>query len=165
MLNCYIGLGSNLEEPRQQVSRAISELATFRSSALIRVSSLYHSKAIGPKQADYINAVAELETTQSASELLVKMQELESAHGRVRLQHWGPRTLDLDLLLYGHEQINNKQLTVPHPEMINRNFVLIPLYEIAAELTIPGMGKLADLVAQIDHGGVEIIDPNECRDE
>ena len=162
MSSCYIGLGSNLEEPRQQVILAISELAALPSSTLLKTSSLYQSKPLGPQdQPDFVNAVAELKTALSAQLLLSHLQEIESSHHRSREIHWGPRTLDLDILLYGSDEIDNADLKIPHPEIRNRNFVLIPLYEIAAELTIPGMGKIAELVRQIDQSGLEIIQASE----
>jgi 2-amino-4-hydroxy-6-hydroxymethyldihydropteridine diphosphokinase len=162
MFTCYIGLGSNLEQPRQQIACAVSELASLPLSRLVCVSSQYQSKPHGPQnQPDYINAVAELQTSLPALTLLAELQAIESKHKRVRLQHWGPRTLDLDLLLYGDEQIELEQLKVPHAELLNRNFVLIPLYEIAAELTIPGVGSLKDLLTKIDQSGLEIIDLDE----
>lgn len=159
MLTCYIGLGSNLEQPRRQVACAVSELASLTSSRLGRVSSQYRSKPHGPQdQPDYINAVVELQTSLPALRLLFELQAIESRHKRMRLQHWGPRTLDLDLLLYGEEKIALEQLTVPHAELVNRNFVLIPLFEIAPELTIPGAGSVKDLLTKIDKSGLEIID-------
>lgn len=162
MFSCYIGLGSNLERPRQQIVRAISELDSLTSSRLVCVSSLYQSKALGPQdQPDYINAVAELETSLPALTLLSHMQSIETEHKRVRLQHWGPRTLDLDLLLYGEELIENERLKVPHREMSNRNFVLVPMFEIAPELIIPGVGSLKDLVAGIDRSGLEKLELDE----
>ncbi len=166
MLRCYVGLGSNLEGPRQQIVRAISELGALGSSRLVNVSSLYSSKPLGPQdQPDFVNAVAELETSLPALTLFARLQNIESGHQRVKQQHWGPRTLDLDLLLYGEEQFAYEHLQVPHPEIINRNFVLIPLYEIAPELTIPGMGKIEDLVKQVENSGLEIIDANRCQQE
>lgn len=162
MFTCYIGLGSNLEQPRQQIVCAVSELAALTSSRLVRVSSQYRSKPHGPQdQPDYINAVAQLQTSLPALTLLAELQAIELKHKRVRLQHWGPRTLDLDLLLYGQEQIELEQLTVPHAELVNRNFVLVPLFEIAPELTIPGAGSLKGLLTKIDQSGLEIIDLDE----
>ena len=162
MSSCYIGLGSNIEGPRDQVIQAISELAELPSSTLLKTSSLYQSKPLGPQdQPDFINAVAELETSLSVQKLLSYLQEIESNHHRSREIHWGPRTLDLDILLYDAVEIDNADLKIPHPEIRNRNFVLIPLYEIAAELTIPGMGKLAELVRQIDRSGLDKIQVTE----
>jgi len=162
MSSCYIGLGSNIEGPRDQVIQAISELAELPSSTLLKTSSLYQSKPLGLQdQPDFINAVAELETSLSVRKLLSYLQEIESNHHRSREIHWGPRTLDLDILLYDAVEIDNADLKIPHPEIRNRNFVLIPLYEIAVELTIPGMGKLAELVRQIDRSGLDKIQVTE----
>jgi 2-amino-4-hydroxy-6-hydroxymethyldihydropteridine diphosphokinase len=159
MFSCYVGLGSNLEQPRQQIVRAISELNALASSRLVCVSSLYQSKPLGPQdQPDYINAVAELETGLPALTLLSHMQTIESEHKRVKNQRWGPRTLDLDILLYGDEQMEHEQLTVPHPQMAKRDFVLVPLYEIAPELIIPGVGKLKDLLTELEPSGLEKLD-------
>ena len=164
MISCYVGLGSNIEEPRQQIVKAISELRSLASSRLLCTSSLYLSKPLGPQdQPDFVNAVVELETTLSALDLLSRLQNIESQHKRVRKERWGPRTLDLDLLLYGEEKIEDERLKVPHPEILNRNFVLIPLYEIAPELTIAGMGKIEDLVKRVDQSGLVIISANECH--
>jgi 2-amino-4-hydroxy-6-hydroxymethyldihydropteridine diphosphokinase len=162
MSSCYIGLGSNIEGPRDQVIQAISELAELPSSTLLKTSSLYQSKPLGLQdQPDFINAVAELETSLSVRKLLSYLQEIESNHHRSREIHWGPRTLDLDILLYDAVEIDNADLKIPHPEIRNRNFVLIPLYEIAVELTIPGMGKLAELVRQIDRSSLDKIQVTE----
>jgi 2-amino-4-hydroxy-6-hydroxymethyldihydropteridine diphosphokinase len=162
MRSCYIGLGSNIEGPRQQVIQAISELAELPSSTLLKTSSLYISKPLGPQdQPDFVNAVAELETSLPALKLLSHLQEIENSHFRSRIEHWGPRTLDLDILLYGADEIANADLQIPHPEIRNRNFVLIPLYEIAAELTIPGMGKLSELIEQIDRSDLKKIQADE----
>lgn len=162
MVRCFIGLGSNLGQPRQQLVRALSELASLKSSKLISKSTLYISKPLGPQdQPDYINAVAELETSLSALTLLSNMQAIETEHQRVRTEHWGPRTLDLDLLLYGQEKISVEQLKVPHPEMAGRNFVLYPLSEIAPDLIIPGLGRLKNLLAKLDDSNLQKLDPDE----
>ncbi len=144
---CYIGLGSNLDQPVQQLQRALEELTQLPATTLISHSSLYCSAPVGPQdQPDFINAVAALSTHLSAHELLDALQGLEQAHSRVRVRHWGPRTLDLDLLLYGTETINTERLKVPHPFMTERNFVLYPLAEIAPMCEIPGAGTLASLL-------------------
>jgi 2-amino-4-hydroxy-6-hydroxymethyldihydropteridine diphosphokinase len=162
MVRCFIGLGSNLEQPRQQIVQAFSEMASITSSKLMCQSSLYTSKPLGPQdQPDYINAVVELETSLSALTLLSNMQAIESEHQRVSTGHWGPRTLDLDLLLYGQEKISHERLKVPHPEMAMRNFVLYPLFELAPNLIIPGLGSLAYLKAELDDSGLQKLDPDE----
>lgn len=145
-VTAYIGLGSNLENPRQQVRQALDELAALSQTTLDAASSLYKSRAFGPKgQPDYINAVARIKTHLSPLDLLDTLQAIENAHGRVRKVRWGARTLDLDLLLYGGQEIRHERLTVPHPEMHRRAFVLSPLHEIAPDLAIPGRGEISSL--------------------
>jgi 2-amino-4-hydroxy-6-hydroxymethyldihydropteridine diphosphokinase len=137
-IKCFIGLGSNLDNPVTQVATALLELERLDQCRNLIHSSLYRSDPVGPPgQPDYINAVASLETSLQPLELLDAMQAIEQQHQRVRIQHWGPRTLDLDLLLFGDQLINNDRLTVPHPYLQERNFVLFPLAEIAPELSIP----------------------------
>lgn len=133
----YIGLGSNLESPVEQVLQALNELATLPLSRLAAASSLYASRPVGPQdQPDFINAVAALETGLSPLALLDQLQALEQHHRRRRQRHWGPRTLDLDLLLYAHNHINTPRLRVPHPHMTTRAFVLAPLAELAPALEL-----------------------------
>jgi 2-amino-4-hydroxy-6-hydroxymethyldihydropteridine diphosphokinase len=157
----YIGLGSNLENPTLQVETALQRLATLKQSSLLAHSSLYRTRPIGPQdQPDFINAVASLETTLDAGGLLEQLQAIEQAHRRIRGgERWGPRTLDLDLLLYGEACIDMPYLRVPHPEMANRAFVLLPLSEIAPQdMEIPQLGRLRDLLLKISGEGVERLD-------
>ena len=141
----YVGLGSNLEQPRQQVQRAAVELEQL-AVANFRMSSLYASKAIGPgQQPDYVNAVAGFDFGESAGALLERLHGIEAAHRRVRRQRWGARTLDLDLLLFGEQRIDTPKLRVPHPRLAERPFVLYPLLELDPELDVPGLGPLAEL--------------------
>jgi len=157
-VQCYIGLGSNLEDPRFQVSSALEELNQIPRTRLLEASSLYRSDPVGPQdQPDFINAVALLETELEAHQLLDQLQALEQSHRRVRKQHWGPRTLDLDLLLYGEEQIATERLSVPHPYMQERGFVLWPLAEIAADLILPDGSRLSDLLVVNPMGTLERI--------
>jgi 2-amino-4-hydroxy-6-hydroxymethyldihydropteridine diphosphokinase len=137
----YIGLGSNLSEPIKQVQIAIDEIQKIMQSDVIRVSSLYLSKPMGPQnQDDYINAVLALKTTLSPLELLDALQSIETKAGRVRKENrWGARILDLDIILFGNEIINNDRLIVPHYGMREREFVLLPLAEIAPSLIIPSL--------------------------
>lgn len=145
----YIGIGSNLEDPLQQVQNAIIELAQLPASQLVKSSSLYRSKPLGPKdQPDFINAVIALETQLPPLSLLDALQALELQYGRVRTSHWGPRTLDLDVLLYDQQQLQTERLILPHPGLKNRIFVLKPLMEIAPELVLPSGERLADLLMQ-----------------
>lgn len=119
-------------------------------------SSLYKSPPMGPPdQPEYINAVAQLDTELSPEALLEALLALEKRHGRERGEKWGPRSLDLDILLYGNEQIDNERLTIPHPGLPERAFVLYPLQEIDKDLTIPGQGPLRDLLARCPRGGLE----------
>ena len=145
--NAYIGIGSNLETPVDQVQQAIQELADLPHCQLLKASSLYASKPMGPQdQPDYINAVVQLGTDLEPLDLLDTLQELEHLHRRVRKQHWGPRTLDLDILLYNQETIDHARLQVPHPGLAQRNFVLYPLAEINSQLSLPDGTSLQQLL-------------------
>jgi 2-amino-4-hydroxy-6-hydroxymethyldihydropteridine diphosphokinase len=137
----YIGLGSNLSEPIKQVQAAVNEIKSIVHSDVINVSSLYLSKPMGPQnQDDYINAVLALETKLTPLELLDTLQSIENKAGRVRKENrWGARILDLDILLFGNEIINTERLIVPHYGMKEREFVLLPLAEIAADLILPSL--------------------------
>lgn len=147
----HIGLGSNLEDSRQHIQSALTQLGRIHATRLAARSSLYRSIAIGPPdQPDYVNAAATLCTELAPHELLDELQAIERLHGRKRTLRWGPRTLDLDLLLFGDQQIHSARLTVPHPQMHLRAFVLIPLLEIAPQIEIPGHGAAADLLTAID---------------
>ncbi|NDL70944.1 2-amino-4-hydroxy-6-hydroxymethyldihydropteridine diphosphokinase [Vreelandella alkaliphila] len=133
MTLAYIGLGSNLDDPISQIRHALSELGELPLCQLVATSSLYTTRPVGPQdQPDFINAVAALETKLSPLALLDQLQALEQRHRRRRLQHWGPRTLDLDLLLYDQEMIKRPRLQVPHPYMHERAFVLVPLEELVS---------------------------------
>lgn len=153
----YIGLGSNLDNPLQQIRSAaqtISDLADVDDSLL---SPLYSSQPVGPQdQPDYINAVMRFKTRLAPLELLKQLQAIENQHGRVRSIRWGARTLDLDLLLYDDLILNLPELIVPHPELKNRSFVLYPLADIAPEnLLIPGMVSLSNLLAACSAEGLQ----------
>ncbi|MFW1918682.1 2-amino-4-hydroxy-6-hydroxymethyldihydropteridine diphosphokinase [Acinetobacter baumannii] len=130
----YIGLGSNLGDSRQILSEAIAKL---KSLGEVKVSKLYQSPPMGPQdQPNYLNAVAQLKTELLPLDLLDHLQRFEQEAGRVRLRHWGERTLDLDLLIYGNEKIQNERLTVPHVGILQRDFVVIPLLDLDADLHI-----------------------------
>lgn len=153
-LPVYVGLGSNLGNPEAQVRRALDALGRIPGARLARHSRLYRSAPVGvPDQPDYVNGVALLETRLPALALLDALQAIEVAQGRQRDgTRWGPRTLDLDLLLYGAHRITGPRLEIPHPEMHRRPFVLVPLAEIAPPgLHIPGLGELADLRVAYAH--------------
>ena len=152
----YIGIGSNLDDPVEQVRSAFGALDAIDSTRLNARSSLYRSQPVGcAEQPDFVNAVARLESDLAAQTLLERLLGLERAAGRVRTRPNGPRTLDLDLLLFDDDCIESERLVVPHPRMHERAFVLIPLTEIAPDVIIPGLGPAADLLARIDCGGVE----------
>lgn len=165
MVKTLIGLGSNLDDPQQQILRALQELSQLPQSKLIKQSSLYETEPMDPltspgQAADvqplYINAVAELMTELEPEALLDQLQSIETAHQRVRgAVQWGPRTLDLDLLLYGDENIATQRLTVPHPGVTERNFVLIPMVEICPELKLPDGRAISELPACHDQHGVK----------
>jgi len=154
MALAYIGLGSNLEDPLAQITHAFDELAEIAQTALLERSAIYSSQAIGPEQPDYINAVALLDTHLEPLALLTALQAIEQAHQRLRIQHWGPRTLDLDLLLYGDQSINLERLTVPHPYLTQRSFVLYPLSDITPNLHLPDGTPLAELLSRCPADGL-----------
>lgn len=151
MTRVYIALGSNLANPLHQVQSALNALAELPQTKLIATSSLYRTPPLGPQdQPDYLNAVVALDTDLSAENLLDHTQKIELEHGRVRKdERWGPRTLDLDILLFGDEIISTERLTVPHYDMKNRQFMLYPLAEIAPELRFPSGESLQSVIAQL----------------
>ncbi len=159
MTHVYVGLGSNLDNPEAQLSKAITQLEKLPASDYLKCSAFYQSKPVGPQdQPDFVNAVAMLDTGLGALTLLDYLHAIEDQQGRVRdEERWGPRILDLDLLLYGDEQINEDRLIVPHPEMHKRDFVLFPLHEIAPDLDIPGLGPVADLLGLVKSNGTKKI--------
>ena len=148
VITAYIGLGANLNDPAAQIEHAFDELARIPSTRLVVRSSLYASAPVGnANQPDFINAVAQLETKLAPRALLTNLLEIEQRHGRARSFRNAPRTLDLDLLLYAAAHFHEDHLTLPHPRMTERAFVLLPLTEIAPELMIPGRGRAADWIA------------------
>lgn len=155
-VTAYLGLGSNLDDPAAQVARAVTTLGRLRDSRLLAVSRFYRNPPMGPQdQPDYVNAVVALETFLEPRELLAEMQAIERAQGRDRSgPRWGPRTIDLDLLAYGEQVIDEPQLHVPHPGVAERAFVLVPLAEIAPDARLPGLAPLATLLAGVDRQSV-----------
>jgi 2-amino-4-hydroxy-6-hydroxymethyldihydropteridine diphosphokinase len=152
----YIGVGSNQTDPTKQAKLAIERLRHLTNSVFCDCSSLYHSAPMGPQdQPDYINAVVKIDTQLTAIELLDELQKIELSQGRVRKENrWGPRTLDLDIILYGNEVINNARLTIPHYGMKEREFVLYPLLEIDKELCLPNGKALSQLTADCHKNGL-----------
>ena len=157
MVLACIGLGSNLGDPQAQVCQAFVALAALPSSRLVAQSPLYRSRPLGPSgQPDYINAAAALETALAPLDLLAALKQIEQASGRVRGgERWGPRELDLDILLYGQRRLQEKDLVIPHPELARRNFVVAPLHDILPALEVPGVGSLAGLRRQLGMSGLE----------
>lgn len=153
----YVGVGSNLDDPLKQVRQALAELDSIARTRCVLRSSLYRSAPMGPQdQPQYVNAVAGLDTELAPLDLLHALQAVEERHGRTRSAlRWGPRTLDLDLLMYADRQIESAELTIPHPGLHERPFVLYPLAEIAADLIVPGRGSLAELVAALPAAELE----------
>ncbi|MFP5344473.1 MAG: 2-amino-4-hydroxy-6-hydroxymethyldihydropteridine diphosphokinase [Gammaproteobacteria bacterium] len=156
----YIALGGNLDGPLRHIKTALTELQDLAVHPL-QHSALYRSAPHGPvAQPDYLNAVAALDTALDAGQLLTQLLAIEIRHGRIRTgERWGPRTLDLDLLLYDDMQCTDDNLSLPHPRLRERNFVLYPLYEIAPQLHIPGGGTLRELVRRCPaHGLTRLTD-------
>lgn len=163
MTRAFIGLGSNQGDPHCRLDRALAALGELPRSALIRCSPRYWSAPVGdPGQPDFLNAVAELETALEPLDLLNRMHRIEDRLGRVRdpERRWGPRTIDLDLLLYGHAVIRQAGLVVPHPRMARRAFVLKPLTDLAPSLEVPGLAKVSELLDELDAGGVRCAQPD-----
>lgn len=148
-----IGIGSNLKDPVSQVHQAIAHLSSLRDSRLLNVSGLYRNPPMGPAgQPDYVNAVALILTRLDARTLLESLQAVERLQGRDRDGgvRWGPRCIDLDILTYGQREISEDGLTIPHPGISQRNFVLFPLLDVAPELDVPGIGKVRQLARGVD---------------
>jgi 2-amino-4-hydroxy-6-hydroxymethyldihydropteridine diphosphokinase len=155
----YIGVGSNLADPAQQVRVALERLAGLPRTRRVAVSPLYGSRPLGPvAQPDFVNAAVGLLTQLSASELLEQLRALETAFGRPpQRQRWGPRVLDLDLLSYAQEQRTDTNLTLPHPGIVARNFVLYPLGDIAPDLELPGLGRVTELKGRVTSEGLSLL--------
>ncbi|HEV7631840.1 MAG TPA: 2-amino-4-hydroxy-6-hydroxymethyldihydropteridine diphosphokinase [Steroidobacteraceae bacterium] len=154
-LPAYIGIGSNVDGPRAQVLTAFDALAQIPQTLLVARSPLYTSRPHGPvAQDDFVNAAAGLLTQLDAAQLLQQLRAIESARGRRREQRWGPRNIDLDLLVFADQRIETPELTVPHPGIVERNFVLYPLSDIAPQLQVPGVGRVADLKERVDPAGI-----------
>ena len=159
-IDAYIGLGSNLEEPSVQLAQAVIALSALPDTTLVAQSPFYRSRPVGPQdQPDFVNGAVWLRTALPALDLLDHLQAIEQAHGRERIQHWGPRTLDLDLLIYGAETIEESRLTVPHAELPNRDFVLQPLLDLNPDLSLPDGTYLATLRKHCPDNNLRKLDP------
>jgi 2-amino-4-hydroxy-6-hydroxymethyldihydropteridine diphosphokinase len=156
MIAAYIGLGSNLRQPIRQLRTALLALEQLPVSRIVQVSGVYRSAAVGPgEQPDYLNAVLRLDTCLEPRALLQELQRIESAQGRTREVRWGARSLDLDILLYGNASLETPVLTIPHPAMRQRNFVLYPLAEISGlNLELPDGTVLGTLISHCPRGSL-----------
>lgn len=154
----YIGIGSNLLDPVRQVQQAFRALDALGKTRCVARSPLYRSEPVGPPgQPDYINAVAYLETRLAPRDLLAALQDIEKIQGRVRTVRWGPRTLDLDILLYDNLIQDDPYLSLPHPRIPERAFVLYPLRDLNRDLVIPGQGSLDELIERCPPMGLECL--------
>ncbi|MCT4705168.1 2-amino-4-hydroxy-6-hydroxymethyldihydropteridine diphosphokinase [Enterobacteriaceae bacterium H16N7] len=156
MTLAFIALGSNQASPLEQVAQALDALATIPHSRVVATSSYYRTPPLGPQdQPDYLNAAVALETELSAEALLDHTQRIELEQGRVRkAERWGPRTLDLDIMLFGTETITTPRLTVPHYDMHNRAFILVPLLEIAPDCAFPDGKRVAEVLTTLSRAGI-----------
>ena len=149
-VRAVIALGSNIDEPEMQVNRAFDEIAAMPQTKLVAKSRLHRTKPVGyANQPDFVNACALVETGLAPRALLDNLLDLEKQHGRVRTIRNGPRTLDLDIVLYGDKVVDEPGLAIPHPRAHDRAFVLVPLVEVWPDATIPGKGKAAELLARL----------------
>lgn len=164
MVRCHVGLGANIGDPLGQLQQAVNALRIHRDIAQLVLSHLYRSPPMGPSdQPDYLNAVARLDTGLAPEALLDILQEIEHGAGRKRGRRWGPRTLDLDLLLYGDRHIDTPRLTVPHPGLDKRAFVLVPLRDLAgADFLLPGGQTLAEALARCMDSRLQPVADPEC---
>jgi len=153
----FIGIGGNLGDARATVEDALRRLALLPGTTLSKQSRLYRTAPVDAGGDDYVNAVAQLDTMLTPHALLAALQAIELAHGRERPYRNAPRTLDLDILLYGDLQLAEDVLTLPHPRMAQRAFVLIPLLEIAPEIAIPGVGAARDFLVQVQGQAIELL--------
>lgn len=159
---CFIGLGSNLDDPLARVKRAVAALAELPDTRLIRHSPWYGSRAVGPgEQPDYVNGAAEIATDLSPHELLAELQRIEHRQGRERRERWAARTLDLDILLYGDLTLATDTLTIPHPRLQERPFVVYPLYDIAPSLRLPDGTSLSALLDYLPSDSLWRLAPSE----
>lgn len=158
MAKVFIGLGSNLENPKQQIQLALQELDNVKQTALVKTSEFYSSKPLaGISAPDFVNAVAQIETELNPFDLLFELKELEKSHNRRPSFYWGPRTLDLDILLYDNMVLQSENLTIPHLEMHKRDFVLVPLASLEPELVLPNnLGHIRDLLKNVPSNGLKL---------
>lgn len=155
----YLGVGSNLDHPAEQVRRAFAKLSELPQTRVVLTSPLYMSEPFGPvEQGDFVNAVVGALTQLTPRELLAELHSIEAAMGRpAQRLRWGPRVIDLDVLIYGRLRQSDPELTLPHPGIVERHFVLYPLADIAPDLDIPGLGRVTDLKGRVTSQGLRIL--------
>lgn len=155
----YLGLGGNLEDPKFQLKTALQSIAELTDTELVKSSSFYGSKPQGPQdQPDFINAVCQISTNLSPYELLAALQKIEKLQGKVKKRHWGERLIDLDILLFDDVLMTDADLSLPHPHMHSRDFVLIPLAEILDTPELPCLGNIQDLISKLDQSYLMSLD-------
>lgn len=161
---CYIGLGSNIEQPKRQILGALKALANLKEVNFVQSSSLYLSAPHGPQdQPDFVNAVAKITTSLEPLELLDRLQAIEQSQNRVKTRHWGERTIDLDILLYAQIQLVTERLCIPHKHMLQREFVLVPLLEIEPFACLPSGESLSEYAKKLKAGLEKISQPPKIR--
>ena len=164
-MQVFVGLGSNVGDRLGNVRAAVAALREHDDIDVVATSSVYETDPVGPQQPDFLNAVVELATDLAAEELLRVCKQIETDVGRVHRERWGPREIDLDLLVYGDRRIESDDLVVPHPQIAARAFVLVPLEELAPALDLPGVGDSSSLLARLGCEGVRIFAPKETLEE
>lgn len=161
-VRAFIGLGSNLGDRLDHLRRAVTALSKTAGIEVRGASSVYETDPVGPRQPDFLNAVVEIRTDLGPRELLEELKRIERDCGRTDGPKWGPREVDLDLLLYGSRVLHDPDLYVPHPEIASRAFVLVPLAELASDVNFPGLGKVKDLLDRVDPSGVRRSDASDA---
>jgi 2-amino-4-hydroxy-6-hydroxymethyldihydropteridine diphosphokinase len=160
-MKVYVGLGSNVGDRLGHLRGAVAALRDRDGIDVVETSSVYETDPVGPEQPDFLNAVVSVDTDLAAEELLRIFQAIERELGRMPRERWGPREIDLDLLVYADRRIKEEGLEVPHAQIAARAFVLVPLEEIAPALEVPGVGGVSSLLARLDREGVRLFGPKE----
>jgi 2-amino-4-hydroxy-6-hydroxymethyldihydropteridine diphosphokinase len=160
-MRVFVGLGSNVGDRLGYLRAAVSSLRATDDVEVVAASTVYETEPAGPEQPDFLNAVVELDTDLAAEELLRICKRVEADLGRVPRERWGPREIDLDLLVYGDRRVETDDLVVPHPQLSARTFVLVPLEELAPALDVPGVGDTSSLLARLGRAGVRQFGPKE----
>lgn len=153
-MQVFAGIGSNIGDRITYLRHAVSALAAYDGIDVVRASSAYETDAVGPEQPRFLNAVVELDSELLPQALLQVFNQIERDLGRTPAERWGPREIDIDLLLYGQERIDEPDLRVPHLQLVKRAFVLVPLAEIAPHVQVPGLGTASELRSRVDESGV-----------